>query len=64
MPTKKKTTPGPGPYLKAIVGAITAALTVAATAATDNAVSLQEGIYIASAFFVGFGAVWVTPNKP
>jgi hypothetical protein len=62
MAAKKKTSIGP--YLKAVVGAVTAALAVAATAATDNAISLQEGIYIASAFFVGLGAVWVTPNTP
>lgn len=52
------------PYLKAVVGAVTAALAVAATAATDNSISLQEGIYIAGAFFGALGAVYVTPNKP
>ena len=51
-------------YLKATVGAVVAALAVAATAATDNSLSLQEGIYIASAFFVAFGAVWASPNQP
>lgn len=51
-------------YLKATVGAIVAALAVAGTAAIDNSISLQEGIYIASAFFASFGAVWAAPNKP
>ena len=53
-----------GPYLKAVVGAIVAALSVAATAATDNAINLQEGIYIAAAFFGALAAVWATPNQP
>lgn len=51
-------------YAKAVVGAVVSCLAVAATAATDNAISMQEGIYIASAFFVGLAAVWATPNKP
>lgn len=51
-------------YMKATVGALVAALAVAGTAAIDNSVSLQEGIYIASAFLVSFGAVFATPNKP
>ena len=41
-----------------------AALAVAATAAVDNSISLQEGIYIAAAFFGALGAVWATPNQP
>lgn len=51
-------------YLKATVGAVVAALAVAATAATDNSISIQEGIYIASAFLVAFAATWAAPNKP
>ncbi len=51
-------------YLKAIVGALVAGLAVAGTAAIDNAVSLQEGIYIASAFLAALGAVWAAPNQP
>lgn len=51
-------------YAKATVGALVAALAVAATAATDNAINLQEGLYIAGALFGAFSAVWATPNKP
>ena len=51
-------------YLKATVGAIVAALAVAATAATDNTINMQEALYIAGAFFVALGSVWATPNKP
>ena len=51
-------------YAKAAVGALVSGLAVAATAATDNSISLQEGIYIASAFLVAFSAVCATPNKP
>ncbi len=51
-------------YLKAVVGALVAGLAVAGTAAIDNAISLQEAIYIASATLVGLGAVWAAPNKP
>jgi hypothetical protein len=51
-------------YAKAVVGALVAALAAAATAATDNSINLQEGLYIASAFFVALGAVWATPNQP
>lgn len=51
-------------YAKAIVGAIVAALSVAATAAVDNSIDLQEGLYVAGAFFAALGAVWATPNKP
>lgn len=51
-------------YLKATVGAVVAGLSVAATAATDNAISLQEGIYIASATLVALTAVWAAPNTP
>jgi hypothetical protein len=51
-------------YAKAAVSALVAGLAVAGTAAIDNAISLQEGIYIASAFLVAFGSVWATPNRP
>lgn len=51
-------------YAKATVGAIVAALSVAATAATDNSINLQEALYIAGAFFAALGAIWATPNKP
>jgi uncharacterized membrane protein len=51
-------------YMKATVGAVVAALAVAGTAAIDNSINLQEGIYIASAFLVAFGGVWATPNRP
>lgn len=51
-------------YAKATVGALVAALAVAGTAAIDNSINLQEGIYIASSFLVSFGAVWATPLKP
>ena len=53
-----------GTYMKAVVSALVAGLAVAGTAAIDNAISLQEGIYIVSAFLVGLGAVWATPNQP
>lgn len=51
-------------YAKAAVSALVAGLAVAGTAAIDNSISMQEGIYIASAFLVSFGAVFATPNKP
>ena len=51
-------------YAKAAVAGLVSALAVAGTAAVDNAINLQEGIYIASAFLVSFGAVFATPNKP
>ena len=51
-------------YAKATVGAIVAALAVAATAATDNSINLQEALYIAGAFFGALAAVWATPNQP
>ena len=51
-------------YAKATVSAVVAALAVAGTAAVDNSISLQEGIYIASAFLIAFGSVWATPNQP
>lgn len=51
-------------YAKAIVSSLVAGLAVAGTAAIDNSISLQEGIYIASAFLVALAATWAAPNKP
>lgn len=51
-------------YLKATVAAIVSALAVAGTAAIDNSINMQEGIYILSAFLVAFGSVWAAPNQP
>lgn len=54
----------PRTYLKAIVGGVGTALAVAVTAATDNSISLQEGIYIVAALVGGFQTVYWAPNKP
>lgn len=53
-----------GPYLKAVVGSILAALGAAGTASLDGSFSLQEGIVIATAFFGTLYGVWQTPNQP
>ena len=51
------------PILKAITGAVVAALTAASVGADDGHFSWADGIATAIAFFVGLGAVWAVPNQ-
>lgn len=53
----------PAAYAKAIVGAVVAALAVLATSLDNGAISAQEGIYAAIAFFTALGAVYSIPNS-
>lgn len=53
-----------GPYLKAIVGAFVAGLSVLATGLDDDTVSSQEYIYALIAFLTALAVVWATPNQP
>lgn len=51
------------PYAKAIVGALIAGLGAVGTALTDNTISTQEWVAIASATLVALGVVFGVPNK-
>lgn len=50
------------PYLKAVTAAVVAGLAVLEVAYADDAISNQEWVKIAGAFFVALGAVWAVPN--
>lgn len=51
-------------YIKAIVACIVAALGAAGTAlADDQTINASEGVAIAAAFFITFGAVWAAPKN-
>jgi hypothetical protein len=49
--------------LKAITGGVVAGAGALTTAATDSTISTSEWITVAAAFIVGFGGVWLVPNK-
>lgn len=51
-------------YMKAIVGALIAALTALGAAYTDGGVSPSEWIVVATAALTTFAGVWAVPNKP
>jgi len=51
------------PYLKALVAALVAGLTVIATSMADGSLTAQDFVYASIAFLVGLGAVFSVPNK-
>ena len=51
-------------YLKALYGAIAAALGATATAFADGRISWQEGVFISIAFWGALGIIWGVPNIP
>jgi len=51
------------PYLKALVGALVAGLTVIATSMADGSLTAQDFVYAAIALLVAFGSVFAVPNK-
>jgi sugar phosphate permease len=53
------------PYLKALIAAIVAALSViGASLADDSALNAQDYVSAAIAFLVALGAVFAVPNTP
>lgn len=51
-------------YMKAIAGAVIAGLGVLYIALSDDRVTAQEAVAVASASLAAFATVWGTPNAP
>jgi len=51
-------------YLKAISGAVIAGLGVLYIALSDDVVTAQEGVAVATAALTSFATVWGIPNAP
>lgn len=51
-------------YLKAVVGAVVAALTALQAALDNGGISAQEAIGAGIAALVAFSVVWAVPNAP
>ena len=53
-----------GSYIKAILGAVSAAVASLVTALDDGSINLQEGMIAVGAFLGALALVYAVPNRP